>query len=62
MITTISSFIRSMVLFIPREVRVVLVVALLELDRQEALVPLQLGDLPLGVAVLALQHVELSLE
>ena len=51
-----------MVLFIPREVRVVLVVALLELDRQEALVPLQLGDLPLGVAVLALQHVELSLE
>ena len=46
----------------PRQVRVVLVVALLQLDRQEALVPLQLRDLALGVAVLALQNLKLLLQ
>ena len=40
----------------------ILVVALLQLDRQEALVPLQLGDLALRVAVLALQNLQLLLK
>jgi hypothetical protein len=43
------------------EVRVVLVVTLLQLDGEEALVALQLGDLLLGVVVLALENVELGL-
>ena len=46
----------------PGEVRVVLVVALLQLDRQERLVPLQLRDLPLRVAVLPLQNLQLLLK
>ena len=40
----------------------VLVVALLQLDRQERLVPLQLRDLPLRVAVLPLQNLKLLLK